>query len=73
MPALIGLDESYKMLSYGPCQIPTLWFCVNRQNEIKNFKSNPYYKLYIEVNINGCRYKIFYDKKFKKKMNLIIF
>ena len=67
MPALSGLDESYKMLSYGPCQTPTLWFCVNRQNEIKNFRSTPYYKLYIEVEINKFRYKIFYDKKFKKK------
>ena len=67
MPALSGLDESYKMLSYGPCQTPTLWFCVNRQNEIKNFKSTPYYKLFIEVEINKFRHKIFYDKKFKKK------
>ena len=67
MPALGGLDESYKMLSYGPCQTPTLWFCVTRQNEIKNFKSTPYYKLFIEVEINKFRHKIFYDKKFKKK------
>ena len=67
MPALGGLDESYKMLSYGPCQTPTLWFCVTRQNEIKNFQSTPYYKLFIEVEINKFRHKIFYDKKFKKK------
>jgi DNA topoisomerase-3 len=66
MPALVGLDESYKMLSYGPCQTPTLWFCVNRQNEIKNFRTTPYYKLYIEVEFNKLRYKIFYDKTFKK-------
>ena len=67
MPALTELSENYKMLSYGPCQTPTLWFCVNRQNEIKNFVSTPYYKLYIEVEINKFRHKIFYDKKFKKK------
>ena len=67
MPALTELSENYKMLSYGPCQTPTLWFCVNRQNEMKNFVSTPYYKLYIEVEINGFRHKIFYDKKFKKK------
>ena len=41
LPALSDLDESFKMLSYGPCQTPTLWFCVNRQNEIKNFVSTP--------------------------------
>ena len=66
MPALTGLDESYKMLSYGPCQTPTLWFCVNRQNEIKNFRSSPYYKLFIEIEVNKFRHKIYYGKTFKK-------
>ena len=70
LPALSDLDESFKMLSYGPCQTPTLWFCVNRQNEIKNFVSTPFYKLFVEIEINGNRYKLFYDKKFEKKSEL---
>ena len=70
LPALSDLDESFTMLSYGPCQTPTLWFCVNRQNEIKNFVSTPYYKLFVEIEINGNRYKLYYDKKFQKKIEL---
>ena len=67
LPSLIGLNENYKMLSYGPCQTPTLWFCVNRQNEIKNFVKTPYYIIYIELEICKMRYKISYDKEFQKK------
>jgi hypothetical protein len=70
LPALSDLDESFTMLSYGPCQTPTLWFCVNRQNEIKNFVSTPYYKLFVEIEVNGNRYKLYYDKKFQKKIEL---
>ena len=67
LPALSDLDESFNMLSYGPCQTPTLWFCVNRQNEIKNFVSTPFYKLFV---VNGNRYKLIYDKKFQRKSEL---
>jgi len=70
LPALSDLDESFNMLSYGPCQTPTLWFCVNRQNEIKNFVSTPFYKLFVEIEVNGNRYKLIYDKKFQRKSEL---
>ena len=70
LPALSDLDESFNMLSYGPCQTPTLWFCVNREKEIKNFVSTPFYKLFIEIEVSGNRYKLFYDKKFQKKTEL---
>ena len=70
LPALSDLDESFNMLSYGPCQTPTLWFCVNRENEIKNFVSTPFYKLFIEIDVNGNRYKLYYSKKYEKKNEL---
>ena len=70
LPSLSDLSESFNMLSYGPCQTPTLWFCVNRQNEIKNFVSTPFYKLFVEIEVNGTRYKLFYGKKYEKKNEL---
>ena len=70
LPSLSDLDESFNMLSYGPCQTPTLWFCVNRQNEIKNFVSTPYYKLFVDIEVNGNKYRLYYNKKYEKKNEL---
>eukprot|EP00928_Gymnodinium_smaydae_P089617 TRINITY_DN7354_c0_g2_i1.p1 TRINITY_DN7354_c0_g2~~TRINITY_DN7354_c0_g2_i1.p1 ORF type:complete len:1373 (+),score=227.90 TRINITY_DN7354_c0_g2_i1:530-4120(+) len=33
-----------KCLSYGPCQTPTLWFCVERHKEIEKFQRQAFYK-----------------------------
>lgn len=33
-----------KMLTYGPCQTPTLWFCVQRHKEIQAFKKERWYQ-----------------------------
>ena len=61
-------DVKTKCISYDPCQTPTLWFCVNRQRQIENKKDIlTYYRIFIEVDINGEKVKIFLDGDFKEK------
>merc|ERR1719183_1320270 len=42
-----------KVISYGPCQTPTLWFCVERHKEIQNFERQAYWTPQIVVDIPG--------------------
>ena len=60
-------DPNLKLLSYGPCQTPTLYFCVKRHYEIEKFQIKEYYRPYVEVEISRLRYKIFHGTKFWEK------
>lgn len=45
------------MITYGPCQTPTLGFCVDQAEKIKKFVPEPYWS--IETVIAGDKGKVF--------------
>ena len=61
------------VLSYGPCQTPTLWFCVDRLRKFQN-KQNKYYKIYLELKVDNNKVKIYLDDNYDdiNKVNNII-
>jgi DNA topoisomerase-3 len=68
---LPGLKNSdLKLLSYGPCQTPTLWFCVNRQNEIDKFRSKEYFRVLIEIFYNKSKHLVHYKDHIHDKQTL---
>jgi DNA topoisomerase-3 len=51
-----NLDSN--VVSYGPCQTPTLGFCVDRSDAINNFKPEPFYVVVPTVEIGGVKMKL---------------
>jgi DNA topoisomerase-3 len=63
-----NLDSS--VISFGPCQTPTLALCVKRHDDILSFQPEPFYTIAAKVRIDGnlveldhTRDRIFVKKK----------
>lgn len=51
-PLLRGQSE-IRMITYGPCQTPTLGFCVDQAEKIKKFIPEPYWSIETVINEKG--------------------
>ncbi len=63
----------FKIMSIGRVQGPALNLIVNKEKEIKKFKSTPYWQVFITVNDNKNTLELKYNKDITKKQELEIF
>ncbi|TCD68059.1 DNA topoisomerase [Steccherinum ochraceum] len=49
----VKFPQLSKMISYGPCQFPTLGFVVDRYNMVKAFRPEPFWYIYLSILSQG--------------------
>ncbi|MEM2526906.1 MAG: type IA DNA topoisomerase [Candidatus Bathyarchaeia archaeon] len=52
------LDPNGRLISWGSCQMPTLWFVYQREMEIRNFRPEKYYVISALLDVRGVRVKV---------------
>ncbi|KAI8901611.1 DNA topoisomerase [Globomyces pollinis-pini] len=64
-----------KVLSYGPCQFPTLGFVVDRFLKAKHFVEEPFWKIDLTVSKDGIDTKFHWDRAhlFDHHMTLVLY
>ncbi|MBS7654479.1 MAG: DNA topoisomerase [Candidatus Bathyarchaeia archaeon] len=50
--------QNVKLISYGSCQTPTLWFVYERDIAIRNFKPETYYVVWALLDNKGVKVKV---------------
>lgn len=60
------------VFSVGRVQSPALYQIYKRQNEIKNFKSKPFYEVVGNVTVNNGEFVAKYDKKYDEREDLTV-
>lgn len=63
----------YKLLSWGSCQIPTLWFVYKREMDIRNFKPETYYELKAILDVKGVKVEVFSEPIKDKSQALMLY
>lgn len=72
-------DLDSTLISYGPCQTPTLGFCVDRHDRIQSFKPEPFWVIHVQiehpggktVNLDWDRVRIFDKEVAQMFVNMI--